>query len=59
MIDESLLEIIVCPKCKSNLKYDKGKSVLICENCKVFYPIEDEIPVLLEEEAKPLNENEK
>ena len=58
MIDKRLLEIIVCPKCKSDLTYDENKNVLICNNCLIYYPIEDDIPILLEEEAKPLKDNE-
>lgn len=59
MIDEKLLKIIVCPKCKLDLIYDKEENILICESCAVFYPIEDDIPVLIEEEAKPLEKNER
>lgn len=59
MIDEKLLKIIVCPKCKSDLIYDKERNILICKSCVVFYPIEDNIPILLEEEAKPLEKNER
>ena len=58
MLDKSLLEVIACPKCKGELVYIEEKEILVCENCKVYYPIEEDIPVLLIEEAKPL-ENEK
>ncbi len=57
MIDEKLLEIIACPKCKSDLKYDEKKNILICEKCKVYYEIIDDIPVLIIEEARPLNDD--
>ena len=57
MIDEKLLEIIACPKCKLDLKYDEKKNILICENCKVYYEIIDDIPVLIIEEAKPLKDD--
>ncbi|EDP74307.1 Trm112 family protein [Hydrogenivirga sp. 128-5-R1-1] len=57
MIDEKLLEIIACPKCKLDLKYDQNKNILICENCRVYYEIIDDIPVLIIEEAKPLNDD--
>ncbi len=59
MINQELLEIIVCPKCKKDLEYNQEKDILICNNCKVYYPIEDDIPILLEDEAKPLEENER
>lgn len=56
MLDEELLKILACPKCKGDLIYNPEKQVLICENCKVFYPIEDNIPVLLIDASKPLEE---
>jgi len=56
MIDEELLKILACPKCKGDLIYDKEKNVFICKNCQVFYPVEDQIPVLLIEASKPLEE---
>jgi len=59
MIDKKLLEIIVCPKCKNELVYNDKENILICYNCKVFYVIENDIPILLIEEAKPLDKNEK
>ena len=45
MISKALLEILACPKCKGDLVYDQEKNVLICYNCKVFYPIEEDIPI--------------
>ncbi|HIP42340.1 MAG TPA: Trm112 family protein [Aquifex aeolicus] len=56
MLEKELIEILACPKCKGDLLYDNQKEVLICENCKVFYEIKDGIPILLEEEAKPIVE---
>ncbi|SNZ14173.1 Trm112 family protein [Hydrogenobacter hydrogenophilus] len=56
MLDEELLNILACPKCKGDLIYNTEKQVLICENCKVFYPIEDNIPVLLIDASRPLEE---
>ena len=46
----------VCPKCKSSLKLDKEKDKerLICNECKLAYPIKDNIPVMLIEEAEKL-----
>ncbi len=55
MLDEKLLEIIVCPRCKKDLYYDKDKNILICSSCNVYYEVVDDIPVLIDEEAKPLN----
>ncbi|RUM31705.1 MAG: Trm112 family protein [Aquifex sp.] len=56
MLEKELIEILACPKCKGDLLYDNHKEILICENCKVFYEIKDGIPILLEEEAKPIVE---
>ncbi|RMA97292.1 Trm112 family protein [Hydrogenothermus marinus] len=55
MIDKKLLEILACPKCKKELVYNKEKKILICNNCKVYYEIIDNIPILLIEKAKPLS----
>ena len=56
MLEKELIEILACPKCKGDLLYDSQKEILICENCKVFYEIKEGIPILLEEEAKPIVE---
>ncbi len=52
MIDEKLLEIIACPKCKGDLEYDQGKNRLICNDCRLIYRIEDDIPIMLIDEAE-------
>ncbi len=49
-LSKELLEILACPKCKGDLVY-KEESGLICEKCKLMYPIKDDIPVMLIEEA--------
>lgn len=50
-IDKKLLEILACPKCKGDLKLKEDGSGIICEQCKLFYPIKDDIPIMLIEEA--------
>jgi hypothetical protein len=50
-IDEKLLEILACPICKGELHLEEDGSGLICERCKLKYPIEDGIPVMLIDEA--------
>ncbi len=55
-IAKELLEIIACPKCRGELKLSEDGNFLICENCKIKYPIDDDIPILLVDEAQPLNE---
>ena len=54
MIKKELLDILVCPKCKGSLKLDEKKQRLICKDCKIAYPIKDDIPVMLIEEAEEL-----
>ena len=51
-LDESILDILVCPRCKGELDYDEGKSRLCCRACKLAYPVVDDIPVMLEDEAE-------
>lgn len=53
MIDKSLLELLICPKDQSPLK--QIDDALICETCKLSYPIKNGIPLLLAEEAKSLD----
>lgn len=57
-MDKKLLEILVCPVCKGPLLYDKKKSELICKPDRLAYPIRDDIPVMLEEEARQLAADE-
>lgn len=54
MIDEKLLEILVCPKCQGELRYEAEAASLVCERCCVRYPVRDGIPILLIDEAAPL-----
>ena len=56
--DYKLLEIVACPICKGKLNYDKERSELVCRADKLAYPVEDDIPVLLENRARPLTEEE-
>lgn len=49
-----LLEILVCPKCKGDLEYRQSEAELVCHACRLVYPIEDDIPIMLIDEAKPL-----
>jgi uncharacterized protein len=58
MLDKRLLEILVCPVTKGPLIYDKEEQELISKSAKLAYPIRDDIPVMLEEEARQLSEEE-
>ena len=50
-IPQELLEILVCPICKTPVKYTTDQTGLKCQTCRRVYPIRDEIPVMLPEEA--------
>ncbi len=54
--DKKLLEIVACPVCKGKLEYQKEAQKLICKADKLAYPIEDGIPVLLENRAEEYQE---
>ena len=58
MIDTKLLDILACPLCKSPLIYDKLKQELICRADRLAFPIRDDIPVMLEDEARELSSEE-
>jgi uncharacterized protein YbaR (Trm112 family) len=53
-ISPQLLAILVCPKCKGELSYRELEQALDCPACKVRYPVRDDIPVMLVDEATPL-----
>lgn len=53
-LSPQLLEILVCPKCKGPLDYRENDEVLVCRSCRLSYPIRDGIPIMLIDEAKPL-----
>ncbi|RCX30667.1 Trm112 family protein [Thioalbus denitrificans] len=57
-MDSKLLEILVCPVCKGPLAYDKRAQELICKADRLAYPIRDDIPVMLESEARHLEPDE-
>ena len=53
-MDKELLQILVCPVTKGPLIYDKDNNELISKSAKLAYPIKDDIPILLEDEARKL-----
>lgn len=55
-MDHRLLDILVCPLCKGPLQYDKAAQELICRADRLAYPIRDDIPVMLESEARRLDQ---
>ena len=57
-MDKRLLEILVCPLCKSPLHLDTVKHELICKADRLAYPIRDDVPVMLADEARALSADE-
>jgi uncharacterized protein YbaR (Trm112 family) len=55
-VDPKLLEILVCPVTKTTLEYDRERQELISRAARLAYPIREGIPILLEEEARRLDE---
>jgi uncharacterized protein len=53
-IAAELKEILACPKCKGELEFREDRQEIVCKACKLVYRIEDDIPVMLVDEAKPL-----
>ena len=57
-MDKRLLDILVCPLCKSQLQLNTATHELICKADRLAYPIRDDIPVMLVEEARSLSADE-
>lgn len=58
LVDPRLLEILVCPVTRSQLRYDRERQELISASARLAYPIRDGVPVMLVDEARTLNEGE-
>ena len=57
-MDARLLDILVCPICKGPLVYHRSRSELICRPDRLAFPIRDDVPIMLEEEARKLPPDE-
>ena len=57
-MDPKLLEILVCPLCKGPLLWKKDARELVCKGDRLAFPVKDDIPVMLEEEARTLRPDE-
>ncbi len=55
-ISKELLDILACPKCKGDIFLTQKQDGLVCKSCRLIYPIKDDIPVMLIDEALPLDE---
>jgi len=53
-LSTKLLEILVCPKCKGALEFRDSEQALVCHTCHLRYPVRDDIPIMLLDEATPL-----
>ncbi|HUF26313.1 MAG TPA: Trm112 family protein [Gemmatimonadaceae bacterium] len=49
-----LLAVLVCPKCKGELEYRETEESLVCHACRLRYPVREDIPIMLIDEATPL-----
>jgi uncharacterized protein YbaR (Trm112 family) len=58
MIKQELLDIIACPKCKGPVRLNDEQNGLICDKCQLVYEIRDDIPIMLIDEAAPLNKEQ-
>ncbi len=54
-VSKELLDILACPKCKEPVRLNEAQDGLVCEKCALVYPIKDDIPVMLVDEATPLS----
>lgn len=57
-MDRKLLEILVCPICKGPLQFRRAQPELLCRACRLAYPVRDDIPVMLEDEARSVPSDE-
>ena len=51
-MDKRLLEILACPACKGGLAYDEKDQKLVCQKCRLKYPVRDNMPVMLVDQAE-------
>lgn len=57
-MDTRLLELLVCPVTKGTLEYDRARQEMVSRSARLAYPVRDGIPVMLEEEARTLSDEE-
>ncbi len=55
-VNKELLDILACPRCKGDIMMNESEDGLICGACKLLYPIEDGIPVMLVDEARKIED---
>lgn len=52
MVQQELLDILACPKCKGDLEYNEQDDTLICQTCRLIFRVEEDIPIMLIDEAE-------
>jgi len=55
-VSKELLDILACPKCKGDIYLNDAQDGLICDKCRLLYEIRDDIPIMLIDEAKPIEQ---
>lgn len=58
MIEKQLIDILICPKCKGNIRLSKKRDYIICDTCSLAYVIDNDIPLMLIDSAKKTDEIE-
>lgn len=53
-LSKDLLEILACPQCKGVVRYDEPAGEICCHQCRLAYPVRDDIPVMLVDEARSM-----
>jgi uncharacterized protein YbaR (Trm112 family) len=55
-VNPELMEILVCPKCQGPIYLEPSQKGIICDNCRLRYEVRDDIPIMLIEQAQPLDD---
>lgn len=55
-LSQDLLDILVCPQCKGALEYSENEAKLLCHACRLAYRIEEDVPIMLVDEAQRIDE---
>ncbi|MBD3178392.1 MAG: Trm112 family protein [Candidatus Latescibacteria bacterium] len=54
-VNDELLRLLACPKCKKEVRPDSAGEYIICDECGLRYPVEDDIPIMLAERAEKID----
>lgn len=58
-INKELLDILACPKCKNDIRLSKDEEFIVCDTCKLLYEIKEDIPIMLIDDAKEVEDTSK